>query len=230
MILGQGKFRLKSGNVAVVCFASGKYRHYIAQFRERFKTYSPNVALFIFTDESEIGSPLHSENPYAFKVYAIETVRRAGYRFVLWCDSVLKLTRPIEELLPEVVENGVYLARDGWATGQFANDRALEYFGVTRDEAMNISSIWACFMGYDFSNPIAHEFITRWKKACTDGIFRGHWNNNDQTESKDPRCKGHRHDQTCAELVAYQMKLPLGRHVVAPQPEYDHRFFIGREW
>jgi hypothetical protein len=26
------------------------------------------------------------------------------------------------------------------------------------------------------------------------------------------------------------MKLPLGRHVVAPQPEYEHRFFIGREW
>lgn len=230
MRLGQGKFHLKSGNVAVVCFASGRYRPYIPQFRTLFAKYSPNVTLFVFTDESEINAPLHSENPYAFKVYAIETVRRAGYRFVLWCDSVLKLTRPIEELLPEVVEHGVYLAQDGWKTGQWANDRALNYFGVSRDEAMNISNIWACFMGFDFSNPIAQEFFRRWKAACVEGIFQGRWDNKEFTESKDTRCKGHRHDQTCAELIAYQMKLPLSPSVISPDPEYHHRFFVGREW
>lgn len=231
MILGNGKFRLRtSGNVAVVCFASGSYSQLIPRFRKAFEKHSPTVPLFIFTDESEIQSPLHRENPYAFKVYAIETVRRAGYRFVLWCDSVLQLTRPIEDLLPEVVQAGVYLAQDGWATGTWANDRALQYFGVTRDEAMNISSIWACFMGFDFSNPVSHDFFARWKKACNDGIFHGRWINHEQSESQDPRCRGHRHDQSCAELIAYQMKLPLSRHVVSPQPDYDHRFFTGREW
>lgn len=226
-----GRFRIRTaGNLAVVCFASGRYSNTIPQFRKCFETHSPTVPLFIFTDESEIQSPRHSENPYAFKVYAIDTVRRAGYRFVIWCDSVLRLTRPIEDLIPEVLEAGVYLARDGWVTGNWANDRALEYFGVTRDEAMNISSIWACCMGFDFSNPVSHEFFARWKQACSNGIFRGRWWNDAQTESKDSRCRGHRHDQSCAELIAYQMKLPLSRPVLHPKPEYDHRFFIGREW
>jgi hypothetical protein len=216
--------------LAVVCFASGKYTPLIPRFRAAFRRHSPKVELFIFQDESEIGAPRHQDNPYAFKVYAIDKVRQAGYRIVLWCDSVLQLTRPIEELLPEIVQTGVYLARDGWLTGQFANDRALAYFGVTRDEAMKISSIWACFMGFDFANPVTHDFFARWKKACDDGIFRGAWHNHYKTESQDERCKGHRHDQSCAELVAHQMNLPLSRHVVAPQPEYDHRFFTGREW
>jgi hypothetical protein len=226
----QGKFRVKTGDVAVVCFASGIYTQVIPQFRILFAKHSPRVDVFVFTEESEIQSPSHKENPYAFKVYAVEAMRRAGYRFVLWCDSILKPTRPIEEILPEVAQTGVYLAQDGWKTGQYANDRALEYFGVSRDEAMNISSIWACFMGFDFSNPIAHDFFARWKKACTDGIFRGKWNNKDQSESQDPRCKGHRHDQSCAELIAYKMNLPLSRPVLSHIPEYDHRYFTGREW
>lgn len=230
MISGQGKLRLKKGNVAVVCFASGRYAAYIPQFRSLFAQHSPQTDLFVFTEESQIQAPSHKDSPYAFKVYAVESMRRAGYRFVLWCDSILKLTRPIEDILPEVVQSGVYLAQDGWKTGQFANDRALEYYGVSRDEAMNISSIWACFMGFDFANPVAHEFFARWKKACADGIFRGKWNNQDQSESTDPRCKGHRHDQSCAELIAYQMNLPLSRAVLSHLPEYDHRYFTGREW
>jgi hypothetical protein len=217
-------------DTAVVCFASGRYTQLIPQFRAAFRKHSPKVELFVFQDESEIGAPRHSDNPYAFKVYAIDKVRNAGYRIVLWCDSVLQLTRPIEELLPEVVQSGVYLAQDGWKTGMFANDRALQYFGVTRDQAMEISAIWACFMGFDFANPITHEFFAKWKKACNDGIFRGGTFNTTQSESQDPRCRGHRHDQTCAELISYQMGLPRCLAVLHHEPTYGHRFFTGREW
>lgn len=221
---------MRRGNLAVVCFASGPYSNILPRFRRAFEIHSPTVPLFIFSDESEIQSPPHNENPYAFKVYAIKALRRAGYRFVIWCDSVLQLTRPIEDLVPEIAQAGVYLAKDGWAVGTWANDRTLEYFGVTRDDAMNISSVWACCMGFDFTNPVTHEFFAKWKQACDDGIFRGRTSNRDLTESQDPRCRGHRHDQSSAELIAYQMKLPLSRPVLSPDPEYDHRFFTGREW
>ena len=231
MQLGTNGFRVKSPlNVAVVCVASGVYSQFLPRFRRAFEKHSLGAALFLFDDFAEIGAPSQKENPYAFKLYAIEKVRRAGYRFVLWCDSILQLTRPIEELIPEVAVTGVYLAKDGWKTGQFANDRALEYFGVSRDDAMNIPAIWACFMGFDFTNPITHEFFGRWKNACDAGIFKGSAWNDSQSESKDPRCKGHRHDQSCAELIANQMGLPLSRPVLSHIPEYDHRFFTGREW
>jgi hypothetical protein len=71
-------------------------------------------------------------------------------------------------------------------------------------------------MAFDFTNPNTNEFYTRWKKACDDGIFRGAWNNNTQTESKDPRCRGHRHDQVCAEIISHQLEIPRGEGRVKP--------------
>lgn len=221
-------FRRK--HAVVVSFASGRYQPFANQLQKYMRKHSPGIDVLVFFSESEIGSPSHQSNPYAFKLYAIEAARRQGYPIVLWCDSILKLTRPLETLLPEVEAVGVYLAQDGWKTGMFANDRALEYFGVTRDQAMEISAIWACFMGFDFRQPVTHEFFARWKKACDDGIFRGNWHNTTQSESQDPRCKGHRHDQTCAELVSYQMGIPRSPAVLHPEPTYAHRYFTGREW
>ncbi len=216
--------------VAVVCFASGRFAHNAVPFRNAIYKQSPDITVFIYSDESQIGSPRHQVNPYAFKLYAIEAVRKEGFEIVLWCDSILRLVRPLETIIPEVEQVGVYLAQDGWKVGMFANDKALRYFGVTRDEAMEIPAIWACFMGFDFKNPVTQEFMRRWKKASDDGIFAGCYHNNDRTESEDPRCKGHRHDQTCAELICHQMKIPRSLPVLHHEPDYPHRYFIGREW
>jgi hypothetical protein len=112
----------------------------------------------------------------------------------------------------------------------YANDNCLNYFGVTRDQAMEISAVWACFMGFDFKNPVTHEFMRRWKKASQDGAFAGKTFNNTGSESADPRCKGHRHDQSCAELISYQMGIPLSLPVLHPEPNYEHRYFTGRQW
>lgn len=215
---------------AVVCFANGPYTQVAPRLLQSIERHNPGLKVFLFDNFADIGSPPHSEQPYAFKFHAIETVRKKGYDIVLWCDSVLQLTRPLDAIIPEVEELGVYLAEDGWKCGQFVNDNALRYFGVTRDEAMKISSIWACFMGFDFRKPVTSVFFQKWKDACAAGAFRGHWNNLQLTESQDPRCKGHRHDQSCAELISYQMKIPRGKAVLHPDPDYTHRYFRGREW
>jgi hypothetical protein len=226
----QGFIKQSSERVAVVCFANGRYTESAKQMKQSFQTYSPGIDVFVYNSFDEIGSPTQAENPYAFKIHAIETVRNKGYEIVIWCDSVLRLQTSITPLVTEVRDRGVYLAQDGWKVGQFANDRALEYYGVTRDEAMAIPSIWACFMGFDFRQNITKEFFARWKLACSDGIFRGLWNNKNGTESKDPRCIGHRHDQSCAELLSYKMGIPRSPAVLHPDPLYSHRFFRGREW
>ena len=215
---------------AVVSFASGPYAPYGQRLKGLLRQVSPGIDVFVFSHESEFGSPLHRDNPYAFKVYAIEAVRDMGYEVVLWCDSILNPTRPLETIIPEVERVGVYLAEDGWKTGMFANDKCLDYFGVTRDQAMEITAIWACFMGFDFKNPTTHEFLRRWKKACLEGAFAGRAFNHDGSESADPRCKGHRHDQSCAELISHQMGIPRSLPVLHPEKDYAHRYFTGREW
>lgn len=215
---------------AIVSFADGKYVWYGQRLAQTIEKHNPGMAVFVFDNFTEIGSPHQTEHPYAFKVYAIEAVRKKGYDIVLWCDSILQLLRPLDTLIPEVEQLGVYLQEDGWKSGQFANDNCLRYFGVTRDEAMNISSVWACFMGVDFRKPVTSTFFQKWKDACSAGVFQGFWNNGGFTESQDPRCKGHRHDQSCAELIAHQMKLPLGKPVLHPDPKYPHIYFQGRGW
>ena len=33
----------------------------------------------LFTEECQVGSPMHQDNPYAFKIYAIEEMKNRGY-------------------------------------------------------------------------------------------------------------------------------------------------------
>jgi hypothetical protein len=210
---------------AIVSFATGSYVEQQAYLVESVYRHTPRVPVFPFQRFEDIQSPLHSDSPYAFKVYAIQTVRNLGYKIVIWCDSVLRLTKPIESLITKIEELGVYLQEDGWNVAQWANDRSLAYFGVSRDEMETVSAIYACFMAYNFTNPITSVFFERWKKACHDGIFRGKWKNDDKSESMDPRCKGHRHDQTCAEIISYLLKIPRGRLLLSPGKDTPERYF-----
>jgi hypothetical protein len=214
--------------VAVVCFANGRYKPFGPRLANSIHNQNPEIPVFVYDDFSQIGSPSHNDEPYAFKMYAIETVRAKGFDIVLWCDSVLQLTQPLDSLITEVEQVGVYLAEDGPHCTVFANDKSLAYYGVTRDQT--VPSIWACFMGFDFRHPRTQEFLSRWREALQTGLFRGSHFNNTQSESKDPKCKGHRHDQTCAELIAYKYGFPLSRAVLHYEPTYDHRYFRGREW
>jgi hypothetical protein len=200
--------------VAFVSYADGHYIPVQATLIKSIHKHHPDAAVFSFHDLKTIGSPSHQERPYAFKVYAVEYARKLGYDVVIWLDSPFRLIKPIDEWVKEIEKVGVYLQRDGWWCGQWANDNSLDYFGVTRDEAMTIPNVYACIMAFDFRHPITPVFFALWKTACENGAFCGKGNNTEKTESQDERCLGHRHDQTCAELIAHQIKLPLSELVL----------------
>lgn len=211
--------------MAFVSFANGPFIERQRPLVESIHTHNPTVPVFTFHSFEEIGSPTHEENPYAFKVFCIEKLRKWGYKTIIWCDSVLRLTQPIDSLCPQIHERGVYLQKDGWNTAQWANDRCLAYFGLTRNQAESIESIYASFMAFDFTHPITDEFFARWKKACEDGIFKGAWTNTNSSESKDWRCRGHRHDQVCAEIISHQLGIPRGDARVRPGEDTPERYF-----
>jgi hypothetical protein len=194
--------------IAFVTFANGRYAGHDAKLRQSVQTHCLEADVFTFHSFDEIQSPIHSQNPYAFKVYAIEAVRALGYEVIFWSDSINRLAKSIGPIIARTKEVGVYLPADGWKVGEWANDKSLAYFGVSRDDAMNIECCYACVLGFDFRNPITKEFFRLWKSACQDGIFCGMWDNTNNTESQDNRCKGHRHDQTCADLIAYKLGIP----------------------
>ena len=197
-----------------VAFVSYADKHYIpvqATLIKSIHKHHPDATIFSFHDPKDIhpDCPTHAEAPYGFKVYAVEYARNLGYDVVIWLDSPNRLIKPIDQWVEEISKVGVYLQKDGWWCGQWANDKCLDYFGVTRDEAMNIHNIYACILGFDFRHPITPVFFNLWKTACKKGMFAGKGHNRDKTESQDERCLGHRYDQTCAELIAHQLNLLL---------------------
>ena len=213
-------------DIAFVSFANNGYKRISTKLKESVAKYCPTADVFIFTEYSQIGCPSHKDAPYSFKPYAIETVRKMGYSIIIWCDSCIRSVRNISELIPEIRSRGVFLQSDGWTTGQWSNDRSLDYFGLTRDDAMNIPAIYACIMAFDFNQEVTHEFLRRWKNAADDGVFQGRWKNDDKTESEDIRCMGHRHDQTCAEIISHQLNIPRGYHILNSKPaENPERYF-----
>jgi hypothetical protein len=73
-------------------------------------------------------------------------------------------------------------------------------------------------MGFDFRTKMAYNFLSMWLGAAQAGIFKGRWNNDEKTESEDSRVRGHRHDQTSAELIAYHLRIVKGAIIAHDEP------------
>ncbi len=175
---------------------SGVQRYMTGQRRldESLHEHAQGVDYYLFTNESEVGAPLHSENPYAFKLYAIQKVREMGYKRILWVDASVVAVKPVMPIFDWIKEKGIFFEHSGWAAGQWTNDETLKYFGITRDEAMKMPMYSAGFSGFDFDNPISIEFFAEWKEAMFNGKFKGSWDN-------------HRHDMSCGSIIANKREL-----------------------
>lgn len=151
-----------------------------------------------WTAENQIGAPPHNQNPYAFKIYGFDEALRQGYKKILWVDASIWAIKPLDPIWEGLNEHGYVKQYAGHLCGTWSNDRQLEYFGVNRDEAMKMEMYGnGGFLALDFDVPIAQEFFKRWKQSMLDGQFKGSWNNDNNCESSDPRCKGSRHDMIC---------------------------------
>ncbi len=155
-------------------------------------------------------SPTHQAVPYGFKPYAIEEARRKGFKRVLWLDSSIRAIKPIEKVFEHIKKNGWLLYYNGFNCGEWTTDSSLKMQGLTRDEACKIPDFTGCCMGFDFENDTANEFLKRWMDAANDGVsFIGPWKNINGECSKDPRCKGHRHDQVIGSIIAHKLGMKI---------------------
>jgi hypothetical protein len=169
-----------------------------------------NQSPFImYNDYDGIKCLPHYKNPYAFKIYSIlHAVEHHNARKVLWIDSSGWLNRPIDEIESILDgEQGLFLEYGGEGVGNWTNDRTISYFNTTRDDLMNVPIVVAGVCGFNLDNPFAQKIFNEWKSACDNGMFVGKWDNSQQTESLDDRCKGHRHDLSSLSIIAHQNKV-----------------------
>jgi len=157
-----------------------------------------------------VGCPPHQENPYAFKLHAIQEAFDAGHDQVLWLDSSAWAIGNPAPVMDIIERQGHYLWTSGYWTGQWTNDETLEHFGVTREEAMTITMIYALAIGLDRRNDRSMEFFRQWKEASALGLFKGDWK---RKEGDHPDYLGHRHDQSSASLIAHSLGMEIdGTH------------------
>lgn len=147
--------------------------------------------VFTYTNELQVGAPQHSENNYAFKVYAVEKMREKGYSKILWMDASMLPVKNIDVIFDIIEADGYFMQDGGWKNKDWTNERAKEYFGANDGDM-----IAACCYGLDFDNEKTVEFWGKVKEAMNDGIFNGSWDD-------------HRHDQTVMSILAYKMEMPL---------------------
>jgi len=176
----------------------------------------------LFTEESQVGSPLHQDNPYAFKIYAIEEMKKRGYNQVLWVDCSVWAIKSIVPVFDIITKDGYVCQDAGHFVGRWTNDRTLQYFGLSRDEAMQIPMYGnAGFLGLDFDTEIANTFFNQWKQSMLDGMFVGSWTNHNKSESQDERCDGHRHDMSCGSIIRHRLGMKMQSGMEYLQYYYD---------
>lgn len=191
---------------AIINFATGHYIKGQERLRQSLVDQGFDGEFMGWTHESQIGAPAHSLNPYAFKCYAFDQALARGYKKILWVDASVWAVKPLDPIWSSLEEKGYMKEYAGHLVGTWSSDTQLQYFGITRDEAMDLPMhANGGFFALDFDVPIAVEFFNRWKKAMLDGQFIGPWTNKNNEVSADPRCQGTRHDMTCGSIIANQL-------------------------
>lgn len=150
-----------------------------------------DAEIFFYRLESQVGSPSHVDNNYAFKVYTFAKAIQAGFTHILWLDASMFVLKDLTPIFEIIDKDGYFLQNGGWKNSEWTNERAKEYFNTNEGDMMA-----ACVLGINIENEKSKEFFELWTKSMNDGIFNGDWTN-------------HRHDQTCASILAYKLNMPL---------------------
>lgn len=147
--------------------------------------------LRFYNEESDVGAPLHRNNKYAFKPYAIDKSRREGYDVVLWLDASMYVRRPLGTLFEKIEKHGYFWQDSGWMNDRWTTPEQETYFGTNKGRMISSGVI-----GLDFRTKVANDFLNHWLQAAKAGMFNG---SHDVT----------RHDQTAASLIIEKMGLGI---------------------
>lgn len=212
----------------VTCCYSSTNREYYTAYYERLKTsldtHSKDAAFIAWRNEWPPGCPEHLAYPYAFKYYAVKDAFSKGYRYVMWLDAGTKAVASIEPLWERIKSHGYVLLQGADCLSKWISDYALEHFGYTRAQAMEMKLAGGCLVGLDRENKTAMEFYAAWgdlvkdrrllmganRKARLDnGIMRSLMlsDADESILSTDPTVEGHRSDESCFSLLMDRLKM-----------------------
>jgi hypothetical protein len=189
-------------NKCIVNFSNGKwYRHGQKRVVDTISHFTKCdfFDFLLFKEFSEINSPTHYEIPYAFKFYCLKKAIEMGYETILWLDSSMYAIKDIKPVFDYLEENYYAVTWSEFNNAQWTNDKMLDFFHYTRDEAEKTRHLFSGFFGINIKFPKFNEFYSMYENTLP--YLRGNHSNHMKTESSDRRCLGHRHDQSALSLI-----------------------------
>lgn len=181
-------------NFSTPNYAEGQKRLALSLVNSGYRT-------LMLSDYREIGSPTHQQSPYEFKIYAIEKAFEQD-DFVLWADSSFWLVGDLSKIEKIIRRDGFFGSEAGHYAGRWTNEFARKYFNVTQKEMSEgedgIKLFSAGLLGLNLKSEIAMRFFYEWKLSAKAGCFRGSYID-------------HRHDQSCASIIATRLGLKYQR-------------------
>jgi hypothetical protein len=159
----------------------------------------------IYADEYPPNSHTHDDIPYYMKIAVFEEAIRRGFTHILFVDSSFWAVSNPMKMFDIISEQGYYFFSSGYNLAQSVNDTALNYVGLSRDEAETVNEWASGCLGFRMDNPMGSALYYRWKELMDAGLSRGSRLHDNQ--SSDPRFLFHRNDQSCLSLAAWELGL-----------------------
>lgn len=161
--------------------------------------------ILIWNDWPEI--PFSRASIYNCKAAAMQQAMDAGYKTLIWGDSSIYATQPVQPFVEEINAKGYWLGQSGHNAAQTCSDACLNYFGVNRNNAEKIHDCATGLFGLNIENPASRKFAELFIQAARDGVFCGSRKHGGQ--SRDRRFLFHRNDQSAATMIAAKLGMPL---------------------
>jgi hypothetical protein len=210
--------------ICIINFATGTFK----KGQERLKKSLIDVGFnedILFFSELPKHWPKHEDVPWGFKVYAFQEAKQKGYNIILWIDSSGIVFRNIEPIINIMKKEGIFaFSRLNSSVGEWSSDIVIERNNLTREDAFKIPEISGFCIGINLKHSKGIEFYNKWKEAADDkisflGIKKPHtiedsMTNKNKVVSKDMRVSGHRHDQTIASILCYNLNIKLNSNYV----------------
>ena len=90
------------------------YLHAQKRFANSFWNFhipEDEIKIMPLIGEQSVGSPYHENNPYAFKVYAIEYALNMGYEQILWLDASIVFVKHSQPIFDWMQTYGFFLKK-----------------------------------------------------------------------------------------------------------------------
>lgn len=175
---------------------NSRYVDGLARLSNSLRDNADGIDFLGFIHEHSVGAPLHTENNYAFKVYAIQKAIDAGYTSILWLDCSVYAVAPVQPIFDLMEQHGYWFEGNGCWLGEWCNDKALDYYDIDRHSAMSVPMIQSGFMGFNLDGIIGRKLWDSFFVAYNWDLFNGSW-------------VDHRHDQSCMSAILTKHNIPF---------------------